>query len=651
MNFVKKITRNIVFKFIAVLLILACSFGLTITLWEVKDIENPDAILQPSYLESDTFALGARWILESIISSSGDKNNVLSNQEGVVFHLDETGIFGTTSETKGFDIDDFNKINYRVVINDGSISAFPQNTYFEEIIENYISDTTSEFINSGGTLNFALEYSYYDSKIEQWNSEHKQMEEILILSGIFAFIFLIALLYLIKTAGKSGADEKIKMTFTDKIHTEIILFIILLVIGVVVNFVDDFMTNYNMYSNLINSDFIEYLAGVAVALIVGVLLFFGMSLIRHIKNGTIIKNSLIYIFLNQIVTIIVNIFSNGSLMLKLMSGLVIFGLACSGLTFLMIEIGMYSRARLNSTILIAIPIIITMSVILYLFYNNVKSYKNVMNSINSIKSGNYSNLAEVKGNSEIAMLARSINSIGEGLDIAVKNEVKSERLKSELITNVSHDIKTPLTSIITYVDLLKKEGLTSENAPKYLEVLDVKSQRLKVLTEDLVEASKASSGDIPVSLSKIDLSSLIQQGMAELHDKVVESRLHYKINLPEEKIIVTADGKLLWRVIENLLSNTFKYALKDSRVYLDVFSDKENAYIVIKNISAYELNIKVDELTERFKRGDESRNSEGSGLGLAIAKDLAEIQKGSLSIEIDGDLFKATVSMPLANLD
>ena len=254
----------------------------------------------------------------------------------------------------------------------------------------------------------------------------------------------------------------------------------------------------------------------------------------------------------------------------------------------------------------------------------------------------------IKGQGELAMLANDIGSIAEGLNEAVKNEVKSQRMKSELISNVSHDIKTPLTSIINYVDLLKKEGMDSENAPKYLDILEQKSQRLKVLTEDLFEAAKASSGDMPVDLEKLDIFSLIQQGFAELDDRIEKSGLHFKINIPEEKIYVLADGRLLWRVIENLLSNVFKYALKGSRVYIDVIDDKnsENVSLIIKNISSYELNVDVNELMERFKRADESRSSEGSGLGLAIAKDLKEMQKGSLNLEIDGDLFKSTVLIP-----
>jgi signal transduction histidine kinase len=244
-------------------------------------------------------------------------------------------------------------------------------------------------------------------------------------------------------------------------------------------------------------------------------------------------------------------------------------------------------------------------------------------------------------------LSEDINNIAQGLGASVENELKAERMKTELITNVSHDLKTPLTSIITYVDLLKKEGLDSENAPKYLEILDVKSLRLKTLTEDLFDAAKASSGNIAVNMEQLDLVSLIKQGFGELEDKVKASGLDFIMSFSGEKMLVKADGKLLWRVVDNLLTNVFKYAMPSSRVYVSVFTENNFAGIVIKNISAFPLNIPADELMERFKRGDESRNSDGAGLGLAIAKSLMELQGGKLTVEIDGDLFKATIKLPV----
>ena len=232
--------------------------------------------------------------------------------------------------------------------------------------------------------------------------------------------------------------------------------------------------------------------------------------------------------------------------------------------------------------------------------------------------------------------------------MAVQNELKNQRLKTDLISNVSHDLRTPLTSMVSYVDLLKTEGLDSENAPSYLTIIDEKTRRLQKLTEDLFEAAKASSGSIPVDIVKIEMSSIVNQAMAELEERLAANELDVIYTNKAEAIYVMADGQLLWRVIENLLTNVSKYALPKSRVYLDIREDEQMIYLDVKNISKDRLNISADELMERFKRGDESRNTEGSGLGLSIAKDLTFLMHGKFSIIIDGDLFKATVALQKA---
>mgnify|MGYP000999237245 CR=1 FL=1 len=261
------------------------------------------------------------------------------------------------------------------------------------------------------------------------------------------------------------------------------------------------------------------------------------------------------------------------------------------------------------------------------------------------KTGDYDYKIELEGSGEFTQMAEDINAMTSGMKIAVQNEVKSERLKTELITNVSHDIKTPLTSIISYVDLLKREGLNSSNAPKYLDVLDRKSNRLKTLTEDLFEAAKATSGSIEPKFQKVNVNALISQILGELDEKIQEANLIFKVTSSGDRIYAKADGRLLSRVMENLLSNIFKYALKESRVYIEISQVEKEVIISFKNISSYELNMPVEELMERFKRGDESRSSEGNGLGLAIAKSLMEIQGGLLVLNIDGDLFKAEIKL------
>ena len=243
--------------------------------------------------------------------------------------------------------------------------------------------------------------------------------------------------------------------------------------------------------------------------------------------------------------------------------------------------------------------------------------------------------------------AEDLNAIGVGMNKAVEQRLKSERLKTELITNVSHDIKTPLTSIVNYVDLLKKEDIQGEKAKEYIEVLDRKSQRLKKLTEDLVEASKASTGAIAINKEKLGLVQLVNQALGEYSEKFAAANLTVVPDLPDGEVTVSADGRHLWRVLDNLLGNCWKYAMPGTRVYIDLREWEGSAVLSVKNVSAQPLNIPPEQLLERFVRGDESRTTEGSGLGLSIAQNLTELQGGAFRLEVDGDLFKAVVTLPV----
>lgn len=243
--------------------------------------------------------------------------------------------------------------------------------------------------------------------------------------------------------------------------------------------------------------------------------------------------------------------------------------------------------------------------------------------------------------------AEELNALADAAMLAARNQTKSERMKTELITNVSHDIKTPLTSLINYVDLLQSPH-TEEEGQQYLEVLARQSQRMKKLIDDLMEMSKASSGNMQVDIAPLDASETITQALGEFSDKLTAARLTPLFNPPEVPVMIAADGRLTWRVMSNLLSNTVKYAMPGTRVYVDLIPLVNYTQISLKNISAEPLNVSAEELTERFVRGDASRNTEGSGLGLNIAKSLMDLQKGSLELLVDGDLFKVTLTFPNA---
>ena len=243
--------------------------------------------------------------------------------------------------------------------------------------------------------------------------------------------------------------------------------------------------------------------------------------------------------------------------------------------------------------------------------------------------------------------SESLNNINDGLQSAVNERMRSEHFKTELITNVSHDIKTPLTSIVNYVDLIKKEECDNETVNSYIEVLDRQSSRLKKLVEDLVEASKASTGNLSVNLMPCDVGVLLTQTVGEFEDRLEKSGVTPIVNIPESPIRIMADGRHLWRAFDNLMNNVCKYAMAGTRVYLDVKAVGDKAVITFRNISKYELNVSPDELMERFVRGDSSRNTEGSGLGLSIAKSLVELQNGNMALDVDGDLFKVTLEFPI----
>ncbi len=237
----------------------------------------------------------------------------------------------------------------------------------------------------------------------------------------------------------------------------------------------------------------------------------------------------------------------------------------------------------------------------------------------------------------------NINNVSKSIHLAVNEQMKSERFKTELITNVSHDIKTPLTSIINYVDLIKKEAIADERLCEYVEVLDRQSARLKKLIEDLIEASKASTGNLTVNLEECDVEVLLTQIIGEFGEKLQANALEVVLDKPEHPVLVMADGRHMWRVLDNLLGNACKYAMPNTRLYVSLKEEGEIITIIFKNISKAALNIPSEDLLERFVRGDSSRNTEGSGLGLSIAQSLTELMSGSMRLDIDGDLFKVTL--------
>ncbi|NFR87574.1 sensor histidine kinase [Clostridium botulinum] len=292
-------------------------------------------------------------------------------------------------------------------------------------------------------------------------------------------------------------------------------------------------------------------------------------------------------------------------------------------------------------------IIFTICIIIY-FLSVARNVNRIKIGTDNILKGNYNNKIDVKGAIILKDIANNVMNIEDGLDKAIDKAVKSEKMKGELITNVSHDLKTPLTSIINYIDLLDRENISEEDKKRYLEILKERSLRLKVLIEDLFEASKAASGTLELDMENLDPVALIRQTIGEFENEIEKSNLQFIKNIPEGKLSIYADGKKTFRVFQNLISNILKYSMKNSRVYIEVCEEDEYISIVFKNISEYQVDFTEEEILERFKRGDSSRTTEGSGLGLSIAKSLVELQGGQFIINIDGDLFKVVVNLKKA---
>lgn len=292
------------------------------------------------------------------------------------------------------------------------------------------------------------------------------------------------------------------------------------------------------------------------------------------------------------------------------------------------------------TLFIGIPV-------LFILLSRMAYLNRIIGKTEEMVKGNDGSEIKVKGRSPIAKLASNVNELRGRVQTSQIEQVKSERLKTELITNVSHDLRTPLTSIITYTDLLKSPDITEEERASYIAILDKKSLRLKTLIEDLFEVSKMASGNIELDKRKVDLTQLLQQAVAEHQEDIDKSGLDYRVTIGSKPIMSYVDGQKWWRVLDNLIINTLKYSLPNTRVYINLDQLDGKAVFVIKNIAKYELGDEVAELTERFKRADTSRHTEGSGLGLAIAQSIVDLHDGILVTEVDGDLFKVTVKIPV----
>lgn len=459
-------------------------------------------------------------------------------------------------------------------------------------------------------------------------------------------LWLIGMVWLTVTAGRKPKDEEIHLNGFDRWYTEIAA-------GTVIGI---WLAGTIISGTLIANSSLGYshvvVTVIVICLICGTytmawFLIGYLSLVRRIKAGTLWKNSMIRKVLKWIgkcsgkLADFARAFSRNTaekIKVLLVGGAFLF------LQFLIIGC-VFSGAGVFLLALMAVDVAVMIFAI-----RKADGQDRIMDGLKKISDGELQYKIKtdtLTGKQKV--MAEYINNIGSGLDAAVENSLKKERMQTELITNVSHDLKTPLTSIINYVDLMKRENPTDPKIQEYLRILDEKSQRLKVLTEDVVEASKASTGNIKLEMNDIDFVEMVQQVIGEFEEKFQEKNLTMMVHFTDEPSIIYADGQRMWRVLENVFGNVVKYAMEGTRVYAEISNRNKKVTFSLKNISAQPLNISADELTERFIRGDVARNTEGSGLGLSIAKSLTELQGGEFKLYLDGDLFKVMITFVAKN--
>lgn len=444
--------------------------------------------------------------------------------------------------------------------------------------------------------------------------------------------WILTLIYLTLATGHREGHEGISLSSVDKIKTELMIAAFVMIIGELIMLVADVSNkDWDVSGILVASGSVSFLVD-------AVFLIFYLSMVRRLKAEVMWENSLVC-WLGKGLE---KTFRERSVTVQVLLAFAIHMIIC-----FILALGAFHFKNLLAFLLL----LVFCGMEAYLMLRDAVEHYRILQGVEEIANGDLTaKIATEDLHGEDKKLADAINNIGAGLLHAVDDNIKNERMKADLITNVSHDIKTPLTSIINYVNLIQMEDIENERVRNYVKILDEKSQRLKQLTEDLVEASRASSGNVKLDMQQIDLVELVCQTSGEFDEKFESKELTIVTKLPNQSVYIWSDGRHLYRVIENLYNNVAKYALEKTRVYVEVQKHEDRAVFAIKNVSAKSLaleNGSVEDLTERFIRGDSSRTTEGSGLGLSIAKSLTLLMGGQFDISVDGDLFKAALSLPL----
>ena len=450
---------------------------------------------------------------------------------------------------------------------------------------------------------------YMAAKQEFWENSRKNVMPFAVMA-VSCFVLAFGLgIYLMAVTGRSQEDDELHMWRIDKTYTEIQGIAAISIFALWLSVSEDLFGYRSSVTHKLDISQIYSLIFSGILTIVAVILLgvLSFSMIRKLKAKTFLKQSITYTVYFKVKDFLKSLFDGRRYeMFPLTKALFYRQLAFIIVSFILVVL---TFLFLFVPPLVLIPPVVEIAVIYwYVKYNNI-----------------------------------TYDEINKGFDVSLKEQMKSERMKVELITNVSHDLKTPLTSIISYIDLLSKEEGLSETARDYVNILREKSYRLKNIVSDLFDLAKSTSGDINLDIEKLDLKKLIEQTLGDMEDDIKDSGLQIKTRLPAEPVYIMADGKRLYRVFQNLIDNALKYSLKGTRVYIELEEANGKAIASIKNISGYEMNFTTEEILQRFARGDKARSTDGSGLGLSIAESFTRVCGGDFRVDIDGDLFKVTV--------
>lgn len=598
----KNISRSIVTKTIAFILVV---IAITTVIIEIQYVTykniNTEALFVKEYKDSDEF------LVRYFANAEGICTAIINNKkvpQDIKFYYYITDGDKTYSNTENTDKTFFEQYDNAFYAFEKGVMTIGKNTN-PKAISDYgyrLGDRYTGYI--------AFPSEFINEKQSQWQESRELLMPIVINIAGLIVLALLLIIYLICVTGRSPEDKEVHLSVMDKIYSDILIFSFIPIGMLWLKCVFDSPFGGGYHTKILDIKQIYSMiwTGIITTFVSVICGFLLLSIVRKIKAGKLLRHSLIFVVFYKVYDFFKSIFDgrmfkNYPLTKSLFYRQVIFIVTSAVLVFLTLLIALISP-------MFFIPPILEIVVIYWYVKGNNKTYMD----------------------------------INKGFNESLEEQMRAERMKIALVTNVSHDLKTPLTSIISYVDLLTKEENLSETASDYVKILVEKSNRLKNIVSDLFDLAKSVSGDINLDLESLDLKKLIEQTIADMDDEICKSGLQVKIKLTEKPVNIISDGKKLYRIFQNVMDNALKYSLNGTRIYVELENINGKAIASIKNIAGYEMDFTAEEILQRFTRGDKSRTTEGSGLGLSIAESFTNVCGGEFKVDIEGDLFKVTIS-------